>query len=99
MRDKADHRTAMDRSEIAIVQCQAVTVQKNLDVLQVVVKQMFVIDLIKRQVFDDAFHVEKLDDKHPALVKRFADAVGYGVKFLQVKENAGRVDHVEFPAE
>ena len=92
VRHKADHRAAMDRRQESVEQDQAVAMEENVDVLQIVIEQVLVIDLIKSQVIDDLLHVEELDDEDAVFGQAFTNAFGDGMELLQVEEDSSRVD-------
>ena len=60
-----------------------------------VIQQVLVIDLIERQVVENALHVEELDHEHAVVREAETDAVGHGMELLQVEEDTRGVDDVE----
>ena len=70
--------------------------EQRLDRLEIVVKQMLVIDLVERDVLHDLLHVEKLHDEHSVILQALADAFGDGMQFFEMEENSGTIDDIEF---
>src|SRR5581483_1155568 len=78
---------------------QPVTAQKNIDGREVIVEKVLVVDLIESEILYDPLHVEKLYDEYAVLVQCLAYGIRDGVQLLQVKEDAGSIDNVEFPVQ
>ena len=74
---------------------EPVTIEKDLDRLEVVVEQMFVINLIERHVFDNALHVEKLHHENAVIGQDGTNPVGHGMKLFEMEEDARGIDDLE----
>src|SRR5207244_5745064 len=92
VRNETDDRAAVDRRQITIEHCEAVSLKQRLDCLESVVEQMLVVDLIEREVLDDLFHVKELDDKNAVVLKTLANSIGDGMQFLEMEEHAGCIN-------
>src|SRR5581483_4504897 len=88
MRYKSDDRSAVNWREITIEHRQAVTLQQQLNRLEIVVEEMLVIDLVESQVLDDLLHIQKLHDKDSITFQAGPDTVGHGVQFLEMEKDA-----------
>ncbi len=68
MTDKTDNGPAVNRGQLGVKHRQPMTVKQRLDSFERIIQQMLMINLIERQIFHDAFHIEELHDKHAVLL-------------------------------
>src|SRR2546423_9480068 len=95
MAKEADEQPAMDGRQVAIEHFQPVASEQYLDRVEIVVKQVLVVDLIERQILDDLFHVEKLDHKDAVVLETLSNPISHGMQFLEMEKHAGGIDQVE----
>ena len=55
---------------------------------------MLVINLVECQIFYNALHVEKLNDKDTIFPQKLPDAIGNRMEFFQMKENACSINDI-----
>src|SRR5581483_872935 len=99
MADEGNDGAAVNGGKVGVEQGQAVLAQQDFDVVQIVVEQVFVVDLVEGDVLYDALHVQERHDKDAARSKAFLDAACDGVQLFQVEEYARGIDHLEVAAQ
>src|SRR6266478_3670302 len=99
VRGETDDRPPVDWRQVGIEHRQAVPSQQSVNRFEGVIQQVFVVNLVERQILHDALHVQELYDEYPSLSKHIANRFADRVKLLEMKEDPGGVDCVELTAD